>query len=430
MLPFPLFSYLRWLLCPCLLLLAWLYGARAAGQTTEIVSPLVRTVLVKSDGTGGLLPVLRLGTRDRLTVHFDHMSHDYPRYVFSLVHLDAKFRPEPALFAADYASEGGDPEVIEEGEISLNTTVAYTHFAFTVPGEHLRPLLSGNYRLTVSEETEEGTLRPAFHAYFYVVESGCSITAQASTDTDIDRGAKHQQLTLEVNHAVLAPRLPSEELEVVVVQNGNPHLAARPTRPTGTTLTSLRYEHCRELIFAAGNEYRKFELPSTRYPGLHVERVRYATPYYHAVLQADEPRANYLYDEDANGRFVPLADRGGDAHTEGDYLMTHFLLETDAPIDAPLYVSGAWSGYSTAAPYQLHYNAEAGGYEAALLLKQGYYSYRYAPTIERYDRAAVNPAEGDWAQAENEYDILVYYRPAGARYTRLVGWRRASFRPH
>ena len=66
-------------------------------------------------------------------------------------------------------------------------------------------------------------------------------------------------------------------------------------------------------------------------------------------------------------------------------------------------------------------------YQTSLLLKQGYYSYQYL-CLESGTKALVGCTEGSFWQTENEYTILVYYKPLGSRYTRLVGYRKASFR--
>lgn len=70
----------------------------------------------------------------------------------------------------------------------------------------------------------------------------------------------------------------------------------------------------------------------------------------------------------------------------------------------------------------MKYNAARQRYEGQLLLKQGYYSYQYLMDTGN-GRGTTNPVEGNYYQTENEYSILVYYRQAGARYDRLVGWR-------
>lgn len=60
-------------------------------------------------------------------------------------------------------------------------------------------------------------------------------------------------------------------------------------------------------------------------------------------------------------------------------------------------------------------------YEKAVLLKQGSYNYQYLFVPTGSTTGQTSPIEGNYYQAQNEYSIYVYYRPAGARYDRLIG---------
>ena len=62
----------------------------------------------------------------------------------------------------------------------------------------------------------------------------------------------------------------------------------------------------KDLIFEAGNEYRRFEMVTTKYKGMRVAELRYYDPYFNVTLFPDFPRAgkNYLYDQTQNGRFT------------------------------------------------------------------------------------------------------------------------------
>ena len=67
----------------------------------------------------------------------------------------------------------------------------------------------------------------------------------------------------------------------------------------------------------------------------------------------------------------------------------------------------------------MEYNEERGEYEAAILLKQGYYGYQF-----RQEDGSTARTMGDFYETENEYIVLVYYREQGSRYDRLVGYSR------
>lgn len=400
----------------------------AAGQRTVIYDDNIKTVCLSvGDAKIEALPVMRLGSADRLQVNFDELSHDYHRYTYKIEHLDADFKTEDGLFESDYAATTAEAGLIEDYAQSMNTSVLYTHYSFSLPNRYMRPLLSGNYALTVCDEAADDPERPVLRTYFYVTEEVAGIGVNATTDTDIDRNATHQQLDITATWRGLSVRDARREVRLVVLQNGWWESAVVAPPPTGQTADALIWEHAKPLIFAAGNEYRKFEVPSTRYPGMHADAVRFYDPYYHVGLMADERRRNYLYDEDRNGRFVALAE-DGDPATAADYVWVHFALDTAPYADSRLYVDGRWTYDRRIPAYEMHYNEQAEAYTADVLLKQGYYSYRYV-VAEPDGKVTAAPIEGDFFQTENEYTVLVYYRPAGGRYERLIGYRTISYRP-
>ena len=58
-------------------------------------------------------------------------------------------------------------------------------------------------------------------------------------------------------------------------------------------------------------------------------------------------------------------------------------------------------------------------YEGVLLLKQGFYNYKYVSKAK--DSLNKNNISGSHALTENEYLVLVYYRDIGAKFDKLIG---------
>ncbi len=406
-------------------LFLFLLPTLGAAQRTEVYADNIATVRVGVNGDFGHLPVARLGSDDVVQVAFDELSHDFHRYTYRIVHLDATFEPTESLFESDYLDATAEEGVVEDYEQSMNTSVLYTHYRISLPNDYMRPLLSGNYALTVYDDADTDEPQALLKVFFHVVEDGAAVSASGTTDTDIDRNGTHQQIDVSLSWQKDLPlRDPDTEIYLIVLQNDAWQTAVRGVPSTGQTVGGLSWTHCRPLIFPAGNEYRKFEVPSTRYPGMHVNAVSYHAPYYHVELMPDAPRRNYLYDEDQNGRYVPLSDRGGDPETEAEYVRVHFTVDASAMEATPaLTLDGRWVPALPADRYRLEYHPDRGAYTAALFLKQGYYSYRYLCT------PAPQVVEGDYWQTENEYTLLVYYRQTGARYDRLIAHRTASYRP-
>jgi hypothetical protein len=85
-----------------------------------------------------------------------------------------------------------------------------------------------------------------------------------------------------------------------------------------------------------------------------------------------------------------------------------------------VYVFGGLSDWTLSESNKMTYNIHTHAYECELMLKQGIYNYMYA--FVKKGETAINTSliEGDWFETENSYTILVYYRPFGERYDRLV----------
>ena len=217
-------------------------------------------------------------------------------------------------------------------------------------------------------------------------------------------------------------------MKLVVLKNDRFDAAVCNPKPTAVRPDALMWEHQRDLIFKAGNEYRKIEIPSTRYPGMHLESVKFFDPYYHADVRLDEPRKNYLYDEDQNGRFLLRNSDDTDTDTSCDYFMTHFTLQMPPVAEGDVYLYGDLTNNRIDPNYKMEYNIIDHQYELTIPLKQGAYNYMYLTVPNTSATPLTRPCEGDFHQTENEYDIYVYHRPFGQRYDRLVGHKTINFK--
>ncbi len=66
------------------------------------------------------------------------------------------------------------------------------------------------------------------------------------------------------------------------------------------------------------------------------------------------------------------------------------------------------------------YNRETQAYEATALLKQGYYNYNCLRRTVKPKETADKTDKEKFYETENEYIVLVYHRPNGGRYDKLV----------
>lgn len=410
------------LFASCILCLSAFSFVVAQPGKTVLLSPQIKTLQLTVDGNVESFPVISKNGNETLSVSFDDMTHEYRRFTYKIQHCEPNGDLSSELFEDEYVNAASDEEVIEDYNNSLNTSVLYTHYTFTLPNTHVRPLLSGNYLLTIFVEDEEGELEPVVKTYFGVLDRKVGISLTADTDTEVDHNDSHQQLTMRIDCSDLNLRNAESEIQTIVMQNRRYDTAKFNPKPTAQNGSVLLWEHDRNLIFKAGNEYRKMEILSTRYPGQHGESVRWFAPYYHYTLMTDYPRKNYLYDEDRNGLYVTRWSGNGDADIEADYVVTHFSLEMPRIANSDVYIGGRFASLGFTPDYKMEYNEALQRYELSLLLKTGYYNYMYFSVPNNGDRCGnTQLTEGDFYQSENEYDVLVYYRSFADRYWQLVG---------
>lgn len=395
----------------------------AVSQRNILNSDLLRTLQVTVNDKWGDPPLIRLGTPDYLTVSFDELSHEYHRYTYYLTHCNADWQPS-SLFEIDYLN-GVNGQQIEDYENSVNTTMLYTHYRLRLPNEDVQMKVSGNYILSVYDDNDAKT--PVLQACFSVLEPRVRINATVSSNTDIDTNNSHQQVSFTIGTEGYNIPSPQSELTAVVYQNRRPDNRVTVKEPTYIIADQLQYVHNRSLIFDAGNEYRRFEILNMYNPSMNVDKIQFFNPYFHAFLDSVKIRRNYSYDEDQNGRFFIRSLSAQDSDTEADYLFVHYRLQAPESEGGDFYVAGDFSQYLYTPQYRAGYNPETQSYENIQLLKQGSYNYLYLWVPDAGKIGETGPACGNFYETENEYMVMLYHRPFGERYDKLVGFNMVRF---
>ncbi|MBR5084801.1 MAG: DUF5103 domain-containing protein [Prevotella sp.] len=393
-------------------------------QRNEIFNERIATVQVVA-GDDWLSPPVTNLYGNPIHISFDDLTHEYHRYTYKIEHCEADWSVSDQLFETDYIDGFTEGNIIDDVEESLNTNVLYTHYRLSIPNEHCRLKMSGNYRLTVIDDNNDD--EPMFSVCFYVVNPQIGVSLNVSSNTDIDINSSHQQVTMGVKYAGLRVINPTEQIQTVVMQNGRWDNAVVNARPQFTMSDGLTWQNCRDFIFDAGNEYHKFEVLDTDHPTLGIDRIRWDGKVFHAFVIPDEPRPNYLYDEDANGAFYIRNSDNIENDRISDYVRVHFQLLCPEPVDGDVYLNGVWTNDQFLPEYRMEYDEMSRSYEAEVLLKMGYYSYQYV-LIDNKGYAQVMPTEGSFFQTENKYQAFVYYREPGGRTDLLLGYQQVQFK--
>jgi hypothetical protein len=186
----------------------------------------------------------------------------------------------------------------------------------------------------------------------------------------------------------------------------------------------LDYNYDEENTFSGGNEFRNFDIKSLRYQTERIDKIIYDNEGYRVILLNDPNRAvkNYILEEDIDGRrIIKNDDNATDSDLEADYAWVWFSLPVESPVASGiLYVAGNLTGWQFDEESRMVYNSSAKAYQKSLYLKQGYYNYIYV--VKELATGKSNEAlfEGAHWETKNEYTVLVYFKPMGGIYDRLI----------
>lgn len=395
----------------------------AAKYSTQIFDENIKTLQILPNGESLMLPVLELGSADEIVISFDELSYEASNFYYKIVHCDAYWN-ESDLASMEYL-DGFDGGMIDTYDYSVNTTVNYIHYTLQLPNDDVQLKLSGNYVVLIARDGdfENGVVATAC---FSLVEPMVDINVEMNGRTMKELNGRYQAVALDVMVEGVESRDKMQDFIVVVRQNNRLDNEAYLTRPTYVNGGRLRYENREELIFEGGNQYRSIDFSSRYTYGGGIDHIEFDRDMYHVVLEADASRANNkeAYAMDAHGGYVINLQKNNYPDTEADYMWVHFYYPAEVPyLEGRMYIVGDLTQNLVDNKSEMIYDLSEKCYVRSLLLKQGGYNYVYALKAKNREELSVIQTEGSFWESRNRYDVMVYFRPFGARYDRLVGMR-------
>ena len=382
----------------------------------------IRSVQFFREGWDFSQPELELGTDQRLLLKFDEITDGVTNFVYTITHCDADWYPS-RLVQSEYM-EGFIENPVTDYAGSVNTTSKYTNYLLSLPNENVRFLISGNYLLTVFDEGNRTT--PVLTRRFYIVEPLTEIRGDIKKSTFEGYKGRDQEIDFTVDYSRFSMQDPRTEVKVVVMQNSRPDNSLTNLKPLFVRENQLSYDLSRENVFPGGNEFRNFDTKNIRMNGLGVVNIEFINPIYHVELRTDQIRRerDYSNESDLNGRYLIKNDRVTDSDLEADYVLVHFSLQMPEPLlGGEIYVFSGLSDWQCLPANKMKWNFESKLYEAALLLKQGFYDYQYVYIQNGSNKIDDTLLEGSYVETENDYQIFLYYRGFSSRYDKLIGYR-------
>jgi len=358
--------------------------------------------------------IVPLGTV--LELSFDDLDADSKDYQYKIAHMTHDW--EPSRLSSSQYINGFDQNTIIEVTNSFNTLQSYSHYSVQIPNVNTVITKSGNYLLSVLNSYDELMFTRRFVLYENATTVGVSVERSRNTKTLNTQ----QTVQFSITHPNIQINNPSQEINVVILKNNNWNEKITDLQPTFFKPNQLLYTYTNKTNFWGGNEYLYFDNKIIRNNSLNVVKVIKEDVFHHYLYPYTFNQFNeYKYNPDINGQFVVRTIEADDSRTEADYAMMHFSVLADEPIaNKDLYVYGAFNDFNITEENRMEYNSKEKYYAANMLLKQGFYNYTFV-TLDANGNVNTNDILGTFYETENEYTVIVYYKPFGSFYERVIG---------
>jgi len=388
---------------------------------TETAPPdYIKSITIKGNTLESQLPIIKLG--EGILLEFDALNGDEDDFYYKIEHYNFDWTPSN-LMKPEYL-DGFDNQRIQDYENSFNAYQIYSHYKLRIPNRQTKRLLkSGNYMIKIYNDNDELVFSRKFMIYSENVNVGVAI----KRSRDVKHISQKQSVDINISSLNFSFNNPKQTVKTLIIQNNNLTTAITDLKPMYTVGNELIYKYDTESSFWGGNEYLFMDTKDPRAANARTRAID-LKDLYHNYLYADIVRANrtYTYNPDINGNFLITAIDVNDVSIEADYIWTHFYLDkTEFFENKSIHIYGNFNNYVIDDSTKMKFNQEIGVYENKLLLKQGFYNYKYV-VVDDNGNLDEGTISGNFDQTENNYKVLVYYRNLGARYDEIIGLGEGS----
>jgi len=358
-------------------------------------------------------PILRLGSRDYLTLAFDLLV-DQPRPL-SIYFYHADYSWQRDLLPVEYLASFHRDDLLET-KPSVHGGFAYQHYVYRFPNETIQFRLSGNYILRVTEQGQEEAV--LFERAFFVVEPKLRVELYFNAFLG-NQAAQHVQplarfqVPMELSAAMF-------DFTVCFARNGGFEAVHCSRRPLLDEQPMLSFTLAPEEAFPPEPADYFLDL-SLLQPGGRIERIDRSRQPPEVWLAPDYVRFGGSDVEPLlAGQSVVAAvvrDAPGDLSIAAAYVRVRFRLVPERAFGREVFLVGSFSGWQVRPAYRLQWRPEHRYYEGEALVKQGWHTYRYVLGGDVAFRANAQAMP----RSENLYTALVYFRDSSRGTDRLLG---------
>jgi len=374
----------------------------------------IKTIQLRPLGENNFSAIVPLGSILKLS--FDDLDADSKEYKYKIEHKTHDWKPS-RLLSSQFVN-GFDQNTIINVTNSFNTLQSYTHYEVKIPNINTVITKSGNYLVSVLDAYDA----VVFTRRFVLYENATTVPVSVIRSRNIKTMDTQQTIQFSVNHPGIRINNPRQEIHVTLLKNNNWNESIHDVQPTFFKQNQLLYTYMNKTNFWGGNEYLNFDSKILRNKSLNIVKITKKEVYNHYLYPFTfNAFRNYTYNPDINGQFAVRTLEGNDNNTEADYALMHFSLQVDEMFkEKEVYVYGAFNNFSIGEKNSMYYNPKNQTYHASILLKQGFYNYTFA-TRGADGLVNTNEINGSFFETENEYTAIIYFKPFGSLYDRVIG---------
>ena len=359
-------------------------------------------------------PVVKLG--EKITLIFDDLNGNENDYYYKIDHFNHDWTPSGIL--KNQYLNGYDNIRIENYLNSFNTLQSYTHYRLEIPNNNINLLITGNYLIKIYNINDE----LIFSRKFCIYEELADVSSAVYRPQNMDRFNSHQSIHFSITPLKGVFRNPEKNLFVHLIQNRQWNNEIKNLKPQYFSGKTLEYFYEQPSQFEGGNEFYFFDSKDLRVTTPNISYTN-RSELYEIYLNVDIPQfyKDYTFIQDINGSFeIRNIMRPGNPDIEADYSYVYFSLASDYKLgDGEIYVYGGFNNYQISDLNRMYFNPSLGIYEGVILLKQGFYNYKYV--LKNGEAINQNAISGSHALTENDYLVFVYFRDIGKQYDSLIG---------
>lgn len=388
----------------------------------------IRSVKLFKPGDQTTFPILALSDLNALELHFDDLDTRVKNYYYTYELCNADWSPS-VLHPFEYIKGFQNVRITNYRNSSIATT-RYVHYQAPVPDRSCYPSKSGNYLLKVFLDND--TAKIVFTKRMVVIDNKTSVAAQIVQPFSSAMFRTGQKINVIVQTDNRVQVMSPNDLKIVILQNNNWQSSVFIDRPTIYRGNYYEYSDETTNVLPAGKEFRWIDLRSLRLMSDRMQDINNKGDTTHVYVKPDPARRDqvYVYYRDINGSYTIETMESINPYWQGDYAYVHFSYFPPENRELPgndIYLFGEFTNYGADTSGKMMFNPDRGAYEKTLFLKQGFYNYALAVQPQgTHGFPDFSLAEGNYYATENNYIVLVYQRPFGARADELIGYANVN----